>query len=188
MEGIDGSGKTTLSKGLADELTSRGYVVHVTAEPTDGPIGTLIRNTNLHNTRAEALLFVADRSVHTQDIVSRVKSGEIVICDRYYASTLAYQSAADDKDIDMEWLQNLNESVTSKPDLTFLLDLDPEVGSERVDKRGERSRFERLEYQKRVRDNYLRIADEKGFVIVDASHTADEIRSEVLTRILEKLR
>ena len=189
LDGIDGTGKTTLSKCLEKQLSSLGYKVFLTAEPTSGTIGSILRNTDIGDSKAEALMFVADRALHTKEMISRVDDGEIVICDRYYASTLAYQSSQlDDTAVDIEWLKQINDGVIVEPDLTFILDLDPEETSERVDNRGERSRFERLEYQKRVRDCYLRIAKERNFIITDASLPAEQVCSEVLAKITDKLR
>lgn len=189
LEGIDGTGKTTLSRCLEKQLSTLGYTVYLTAEPTNGVIGSLLRNSDIGNSKAEALMFVADRALHTEEMISHVNNGEIVICDRYYASTLAYQSAQlDDRFVDMEWLKQINDGVITEPDLTFLLDIDPEKASERVDNRGERSRFERLEYQKRVRENYLKIAGERNFIVTDASFPAEQVCSEVLAKILNKLR
>jgi len=190
LEGIDGSGKTTLSNLIKADLESRGRRVFVTAEPTKGPIGTLLRSEKVDSSRAEALLFVADRACHTEEMLSRVERGEVVICDRYYASTLAYQSASLSGPVfGMGFLTELNEAVISEPDITFLLDIDPEESNGRVDSRGEqKSKFERLEYQKRVRENYLRIASERGFAVLDASAPPEQVCAEALKRINEKLR
>lgn len=190
LEGIDGSGKTTLSNLLKNDLESNGYTVYSTAEPTNGPIGALLRKEKIDSPRAEALLFVADRAYHTEEMLKRVENGEIVICDRYYASTLAYQSTSfSSSAFDMAFLTDLNEAVVSEPDITFLLDLDPEVSAGRIDTRGEqKSKFERLEFQKQVRDNYLRIAGERGFCVLDASSPSEQVCAEALKQIYDRLR
>ena len=173
LEGIDGTGKTTLAANLAQRLAAEGNDVRLTAEPTDGRIGSLLREGVTDDPRAEALLFAADRACHTAEISKLVSSGVTVICDRYYASTLAYQAAAGAAD--MKWLRAMNDAVISRPDVTILLDADPELCSGRIDSRGERSRFEKLEYQKRVRENYLTIAAEDGFSVIDAGRGPDEV-------------
>lgn len=149
----------------------------------------MIRNNDGYTPETEALLFVADRAVHTIEIRKWIADGNTVICDRYYASTLAYQTASfGEKALDMDWLECLNEKVTKEPDMTFLLDLDPVQGMSRVGNRGDEiSRFERLEYQRKVRENYLLIAKKKNFIIVDASKDRCEVFSSVLKRIRERL-
>ena len=164
LEGIDGSGKTTLRDGICDSLKGMGFDAVPTAEPTDGRLGSILRNGGTDNPLAEALLFVADRACHTDEIKGLIERGVSVVCDRYYASTLAYQSAGSGGP-DYDLLVTLNELATIEPDITFLLDIDPEKGMSRVDDRGEeKSKFEKLEFQRRVRENYLSIAREKGFI------------------------
>lgn len=191
LEGIDGSGKTTLARGLKSQLESvKGWEVVLTAEPTAGPVGSLLREERIDSPRAEAMLFIADRACHTDEIRKLTEEGKTVICDRYYASTLAYQSASGSGPVlDYDLLVRMNESVTMEPDITMLLDIDPEVSGGRVDSRGEqKSKFERLEYQKRVRDNYLRIAKERGFCVLDASKSPEMLCSEAMKLIMEKRR
>ena len=191
LEGIDGSGKTTLARALKCELESvKGMEVRLTAEPTDGPVGSLLRGERIDSPKAEAMLFVADRACHTEEIRKLTESGITVISDRYYASTLAYQSASlSGPDLEYDLLERMNEAVIMEPDITILLDLDPEASGDRVDRRGEqKSKFERLEYQKRVRDNYLRIAKERGFFVLDASKSPEMLCSEAMKLIMEKRR
>lgn len=188
LEGIDGSGKTTLRDGICDSLRKKGYDAITTAEPTEGMLGSILRNGGTDNQLAEALLFVADRACHTDDIVKDLEKGISVVCDRYYASTLAYQSAGSGGP-DYDLLVTLNELATIEPDITFLLDIDPERGMARVDDRGEeRSKFEKLDFQRRVRAKYLSIAEEKGFVILDASEPKEKLLSQSMEHIMEKQR
>lgn len=186
LEGIDGSGKTTLARFLKSQLESvRGWEVRLTAEPTKGPVGSLLREERIDSPRAEAMLFIADRACHTEEMRALVEKGITVICDRYYASTLAYQSASTSGPVlDYRLLEEMNDAVTMEPDITILLDLDPEVSGGRVDSRGEqKSKFERLEFQRRVRDNYLRIAKERGFSVLDASKSPEDLCSEAMKLI-----
>lgn len=190
LEGIDGSGKTTLATSMKSILESEGYAVMITAEPTDGPIGRLLRSEQVDSPRAEALLFVADRACHTESMMASVEKGVVVICDRYYGSTLAYQSASSTEPVfDIGFLEMLNDRVISEPDITFVLDIDPEESLRRVDVRGEqKSKFERLEFQKRVRENYLRISEERGFHVLDASGSPEEVCSMAMKQIHDKMR
>jgi thymidylate kinase len=181
FEGIDGSGKSSVCKRLAKELEN----VVITAEPTDSKIGMLIRTMDVSR-ETEALLFVADRADHTVQIKKWVDDGKIVICDRYYASTLAYQSAPlNGPALPMGWLEALNEKVIIEPDMTFLFDVKPEVGLTRVSSRGQTTKFEKQTYLENVRKNYLEIAKRKGFTIIDAERPANDVFREILEKIKE---
>ena len=188
FEGIDGAGKSTLIDGVSEFLTSRNVNVMKTAEPTDGPIGHIIRSGTVKkiSQNAEALLFTADRACHTQEILEWTAAGKTVLCDRYYASTIAYQAAnLNGTESSKEWLKEINRPIIADPDITILLDIDPEEGMRRVNDRGDKSKFEIMDYLKRVRSNYIEIAKENNFHIVDASRTKDEVLNEVITIIGE---
>ena len=190
FEGADGAGKSSVCRKVAEELRSKGKDVVLTAEPTHEGIGAFIRSGDAGtiSQRTEALLFVADRNDHTERIMKYVGEGKIVLCDRYFASTVAYQSAKLDGDSsDRDWLIGINREFTDKADVTILLDIDPKVGMGRVGTRGEEiSKFERMDFQNQVRSNYLRLADEFGFKVVDASLSQEEVYEEVM-RILGKV-
>ncbi len=189
MEGVDGSGKSTVCRRVAEALRSEGYRVETTAEPTSEGIGAFIRSGKAGriSQRAESLLFVADRYEHTDSIMEKVSEGAVVICDRYYASTVAYQSAKLDGDsADIGWLKGLCEPFVQRPDAVVLLDVDPEVSMARVESRGEEeSKFESIRFQKQVRDRYLDLAEEYGFEVVDASRPEDEVFDDVMKIIRE---
>ena len=190
FEGADGAGKSSLCKRVAEWLTAKGRDVVLTAEPTHEGIGAFIRSGNAGeiSQMTEALLFVADRNDHTEKIMRMVEEGKIVLSDRYFASTVAYQSARLDGDAsDRDWLIDINRQFIDRPDATILLDIDPEVGMSRVGDRGEEiSKFERMDFQKQVRENYLRLAKEFGFNIVDASRSRDEVYMDTIA-ILEEV-
>ncbi len=155
FEGPDGTGKSFLCKKVSKELTGKGYKVVLTAEPTHEGIGAFIRSGSAEHIsqRTEALLFVADRNDHTERIEKMVSEGKIVLCDRYFASTVAYQSARLDGDsFDRDWLIGINEQFIGKADLTIMLDIYPKVDMGRVGVRGEEiSKFERMDFQNQVR-------------------------------------
>jgi len=183
FEGIDGSGKSSCMASVASALGKNADVI-VTSEPTKGKIGMLIRSLHDVTPETEALLFVADRAEHTRDMKKWIDEGNIVLCDRYYASTLAYQSAdLNGRSADIGWLKRINDDVIIEPDMTILFDIDPAIGLERVESRGSKSKFERLGYLKDVRANYLKIAEERNFIIIDASRTADEVFNDVMHHI-----
>ncbi len=190
FEGADGAGKSSLCRRIADELSARGIEAVLTAEPTHEGIGKFIRSGDAGHIsqRTEALLFVADRNDHTERISEWVSEGKVVLCDRYFASTVAYQSARLDGDAsDRDWLLEINRQFIGIPDATVLLDIDPEVGMGRVGDRGEEiSKFERLDFQNQVRSNYLGLAEEFGFDVLDASRTQDEVFRDAMA-IVEKV-
>ena len=190
FEGIDGVGKSTVCAAVAERLRARGLVVSVTAEPTHDGIGAFIRSGGAGHVsqRTEALLFVADRNDHTERIVREVDSGRVVLCDRYFASTVAYQSAKLDGDAtDRDWLISINSDFTGRPDATILLDMDPQDSLGRVDSRGEEvSKFENLGFLEQVRRNYLDLARTFGFHVVDASKDREDVLADVMA-IIDRL-
>lgn len=196
FDGVDGAGKGTQIALLRAVLEARGHVVHVTCEPSDWPIGAMIRRYLRHELtegvpgwQAMALLFAADRMQHNEhEIVPRLARGEIVICDRYDWSSLAYQSAMRgedeaEQDRALEWIAVINGQAR-RPDLTLVLDLDPETAAARRAARGgEEELFERLDLQRRVRAQYAkipRLRPHDRFVTIDASRTPEEVHAQVL--------
>ena len=178
IEGIDGSGKTTLARRLA-----AGRDVWLTAEPTKGRLGAMLRSGELGDIppAAEALLFAADRSIHTAEIEAELEKGRWVICDRYAGSTVAYQSASMGDAADWDWLNSMQAHSVIRPDAVILLDMDPEESMARVGTRGEElSRFEKLDFQRRVRSAYLRLAEQFGYIVIDASKGADEVFADAV--------
>jgi len=165
FEGVDGSGLSTQAALLADHLRSHGRPVHLTKEPTSGPIGTVIR-TALQGTISlgddphtreviMALLFAADRMHHLAvEIEPRLREGIIVLCDRYYLSSFAYQSAV----VDLTWIRSLHTHCR-RPDVTILLDVPPEVSLQRImANRSHRELYESLTMLTAVHHRYHEIA------------------------------
>ena len=159
LEGLDGSGTTTQMKLLAERLERDGRPHSATWEPTDGPVGSLIRSILSKETpahpRTVALLFAADRNEHLYEpgtgIAERTKRGEIVICDRYLFSSLAYQSLESDPD----YVLSLN-SAFPLPQLLVFLDTPVEVCQERLARRGSAELYDGFTFQSRVRAEYLK--------------------------------
>jgi dTMP kinase len=189
IEGIDGAGKSTLCKILEERLASEGYAVRTTQEPTHDEIGSFIREGKVKgiSQKAEALLFTADRAVHTERISKWRDEGCVVICDRYFASTVAYQSSGlNGEALDREWLIALNKPVIVKPDLTVLLDIDPKRGLSRIGERGGFSKFEESRFLENTRREYLRLADEFDFMIIDAEESQTEIAEKIIAELKER--
>ena len=192
FEGIDGSGKSTVSSMAASELEKRGIKMRKTVEPTEEWTGKAVRQSIREgNPITTALLFVADRAHHAEQIKTWLKSGELVICDRYFDSTFAYQTAALAGKIKKPeaWLKALHKFEFPKPDITFLFDIDPKVGLERISGREVKEQFEKLEFLEKVRKNYLAIArkEKKRIIVIDASLPKEKVASQVLEIILKKI-
>jgi dTMP kinase len=180
LEGGEGSGKSTQAARLAEWLTERGVAVTVTHEPGATDFGVRIRKILLDSPdgsltpRAEALLFAADRAHHVDTVIRpALDRGDVVITDRYVDSSLAYQGAG--RALAMEDVRRLSRWATGglRPDLTVLLDIDPEVGLQRARAAGRgRDRVEResLEFHQRVREGFLALADSAPdhYLVVDA--------------------
>src|SRR5262245_28046641 len=159
LEGLDGAGTTTQTARLAEALRARGRAVFATAEPTDGPVGQLLRrflSGELEPAEAaQALLFAADRLHHLQtQIEPALAGGATVISDRYYLSNLAYQALSGR--LDLDWLRRINIHAR-RPDLTIFLSVPPEVCRARLGGRGGAvERFDALEQLERIASAYAR--------------------------------
>jgi dTMP kinase len=190
FEGIDGSGKTTVSRKLFEKISQDSHrEVMLTSEPTDCWLGDAVRRSYDEDISpfTEALLFIADRANHTERIEDWLSKGIIVLCDRYNASTLAYQGAILQKrmgDSAIEWLKSVSSRVIIEPDITFLFSVSPETALLRLDGRNEISKFERLGYLMEVDAIYRKVADEDPtFFVVDASGPLEDVVEEVLRAI-----
>src|SRR4029079_4491010 len=157
IEGIDGTGKSTLVRGLA-EFCGRGALPFVTSrEPTNGPWGQRLRESAAHerlDLADELDLFLKDRAEHVRDFINpSLAAGKIVLLDRYYFSTAAYQGA---RGADPNAILAMNEAFAPVPDLVLLLDADPAVSGGRImDRTGRVDSFEDVAYQIAVRRIFL---------------------------------
>lgn len=198
LEGGDGVGKTTQAALLDEWLTAQGRTVVRTREPGGTEVGVLIRDIVLHHRgeisdRAEALLYAADRAHHVHTVVRpALERGDVVIQDRYLDSSVAYQGAgrvlgrAEVRDLSL-WA-----TVGLLPDLTVLLDLDPDLARQRLDaddKPFDRLESERTGFHRRVREEFLALAaaEPARFLVLDASRPATELAAAVRDRIVTLL-
>lgn len=190
IEGLDGSGGTTQSRLLASWLEQKGQEVLLTQEPTNGPVGVLIRDalTDPHSKLSNsvlAYLFAADRRDHLdREIVPAIHAGKAVISDRYYHSSLAYQSLA----VGLPMASMLNENFRA-PDIAFLLWLEPETSFERVQLRGEPvERFETLDRLRNVADSYETVytmCKQRGenIIKIDATQSIEEMHAQIVRHV-----
>jgi dTMP kinase len=190
LEGPDGSGKSTQANLLAEELSTRGYDVLLTREPGGSGIGDQVRQIlfTLDNTamypKTEFLLFSASRAQHVSEVIRpHLDKGGVVISDRYFHSSLAYQGFG--HQLDLDTLKEITSFATGDllPDLILLLDLPVEMGLNRRRNEGKWNRLDdyQVEFHQRVRDGYLTMAEEDPdrWVLVDASRPVDRIQKEV---------
>ena len=192
IEGIDGVGKSTVISMLRRRLEDSGYKVHVTAEPSQSPIGRLIRDwllkpgSNVAHPSIYALLFVADRVQHYYgEVKPMLDSGYVVITERYMESTLAYQGAMG---LPQEWLMELHRFVP-RPDLTIILDAPVDTVINRLSSRRVLEVFEvDREFLVRVREILLRRASMYNYPVVNADRDLGLVVGDVYGLIINALR
>lgn len=200
LEGPEGGGKTTQAEQLAEYLRAQGFDVLLSREPGGPSISEQIRRvlTSLDNTamhpRTEFLLFSASRAQHVQELIHpHLASGGLVICDRFYDASLAYQGYGHGLDLDTLRLITTFATGGLKPDLTLLLDLPVEEGLQRREQDGNWNRLDAydLEFHHRVRRGYLAMAtaEPERWVELDARQPPnaiqDKIRCIVETRLAQ---
>ncbi len=187
FEGIDGSGKTTVSRLVAEMLQKRGEKVFLTGEPTKGWTGDAVRHAYQDDVGplGEAFLFLADRAAHQEEIRAHLAAGELVLCDRYADSTYAYQGARLEGVVanPVHFLRQITEPWLVSPDLTILLRVPAETGLKRIADRPDRVRFEELIFLKKVAANYDALAADARFVVLDGRPSAPTVAKEATATI-----
>lgn len=198
LEGPEGSGKTSHVPHLVETLRAKGHTVFATREPGGTSIGEQVRevlhslkNTEMH-ARTETLLYQAARAQFVEQVVRpRLALGEIVLSDRYADSTIAYQGYGHQQDL--EQVRALVKYATGGlvPDLTFLLDVDVEIGIGRKTKSREWNRLDAytLEFHQRVRAGYLEMVKQEPnrWVVVDAGKGWQDVQEELRERVLDRI-
>ena len=186
FEGIDGSGKSTQAEILLERLQEEDFDVVYFREPSKGKWGRKIKKKALHpdslTPEEELDLFLKDRRENVEkNLKPALKKKRVVILDRYYYSTIAYQGA---KGIDEKLIRRMNEEFVIEPDLVFIFDIDPQKGLERIENRKKKDRlFEREDYLVKVREIFRSFKGEK-FVHIDALKSKEEISKEIQEIVL----
>jgi dTMP kinase len=199
LEGPDGAGISTQTALLHSLLVDRGLKVLATKEPTSGPIGSVIRQALAHRLvyppdepvgdDVMALLYAADRLDHIRaDILPRLEAGTHVVCDRYRLSSYAYQGLT----LGQEWVRGLN-SRTIAPDLTFFIDVPPDISQQRIAARG--GYVELYETDERLRPiyaNYLSLVEDakangERVITIDGKLGIGVVSNEILQKVLEAI-
>jgi len=192
LEGIDGSGKSSQVKLLAERLEKAGHKVYVTFEPSNGVVGTMVRNILKGSIKADertiAALFLADRLDHllneTNGIMNKLADGYTVITDRYYFSSYAYHGTH----MDMDWVIESNKMCAGilRPDINIFIDVPPEVCMQRINSSREKAElYETLDNLKNVRAKYFEafeeLKHEENIVIIDGNRAIDVIADDIVT-------
>ena len=201
LEGGEGAGKSSLLLHLESWLIEQGYSVVVTREPGGTGLSETIRSWLLNNKgsfkigdRSELLLFLAARAQHIQELIlPALQNGKVVLCDRFNDSTIAYQGAA--RNLGIEYVKNLCQLVCGsvQPQLTFLLDVAPEVGLERsrlLQKETSAGELDRIEaeslaFHQKIRDAFMLLAaeDPLRFSVIDAHRQQEEVQRKAIVRL-----
>ena len=197
VEGIEGSGKSTLVPFIRDYLLEQGVELVMTREPGGTEIAEKIRDVLLNHYEekmaedTELLLFFASRAQHiARKIEPALEEGKTVLCDRFTDASFAYQSGG--RGVDESRIAVLEEFVQKglQPDITILLDVTPEIGLTRIKGRGEPDRFEveKLEFFERVRAVYLKRAKQYPHRcrIIDANKDLEEVKKDLITLFLDE--
>ena len=195
LEGIDGSGKSTQVKLLAQKMTNAGHKVYTTFEPTDGMIGSVLRKILKGTIKADhrviAGLFLADRLDHLLNeetgIVKKMQEGYTVITDRYYFSSYAYHGTH----MDMDWVIEANKMCAQilKPDINIFIDVPPEISMQRINAgRDSTELFETLESLKNVRKKYFEAFEKLKHIdrifITDGNRSSESIAKDIQSAVL----
>jgi dTMP kinase len=198
FEGIEGCGKSTQAKLTADFLKSLNYEVFATREPGGPPISEKIRSILLDNENSsmlpetELLLYMASRAQHTGEwIIPALKSKKIVICDRYYDSTLAYQGAG--REISSEIICELIKFSTFGliPDKTFLIDISVDTGLKRMsDRTKDRLESEAFSFHAKVRKAFIDVAksDYKRYTVINGENSIENVHNQIKEHIIDILK
>jgi len=194
FEGIDGSGKSTQVRLLSEKLKKESFKIYQTFEPTDSPIGSVIKNIFRHRIEADhrtiAGLYVADRLDHllnkTNGILMKMDEGYTVITDRYYFSSYAYQGTH----MSLDWVIQANSLSAEllRPDLTIFIDVPPEVCMQRLSEgRDMIQLYESLDNLHNVRNKYFeafeKLKDQEQIFIVDGNRSFDAIANDVWNKV-----
>lgn len=199
FEGGEGSGKTTVIEKIKKDLEELNFTVLKTREPGGSKISEQIRDVilNVENTNmdymTEALLYAASRRQHLEEIIRpAIKAGKVVICDRYIDSSLAYQGYARGLGVDEVYNLNLVATNGFLPEVTIFIDLDPEVGLERIknnQREVDRLDLEKINFHEKVREGYLMLASKfpNRFIVVNGNQTREQVYEDVKKIILARV-
>lgn len=191
FEGVDGSGKTTVSRLVAEALVARGVPTFLTGEPTHLWTGDAVRRAYKDDVGplAESFLFLADRAAHLEEIRRHLDRGELVLCDRYADSTYAYQGARLRGVVarPIPFLQQIGRPWLVDPDLTILLRVPVELGLRRISDRPDLIRFEELSFLRKVSRNYDALSRSRRYAVLDGRPDAETVAARAIAVVERRL-
>ncbi len=181
IEGIDGTGKSTQARRLGEWFVSQGREVVLSREPTDGPWGKKLREsaaTGRLSPEHELQYFLNDRRQHVDELIApSLAAGKVVILDRYYFSSMAYQGS---RGFDPAEIRRLNEQFAPVPDLLLILDLDVDTAHDRIGHRGDSTNeFEKHESLTRCREIFLTLKHEPFVRVIDSNGSLDDVTARI---------
>lgn len=187
LEGIDGSGKSTIAKMITEYYIQKGDKVFLTEEPTISWIGKCVKEAVKNNEipEVQTLLFMADRIDHIKEIKKKLAEGYVVVCDRFIFSTYAYQGVLlKDKFNSMEnamsWMEKIYGPFKIDIDMVFLLDVNPVDGIKRIEKRkNSKEQFEKVDMLNKVRESYLFLSERYGMKKITADEDIEVVWGEI---------
>ncbi len=191
FEGIDGTGKSTVMGRVAKHLQEAGHGVWETAEETDTWHGAAVRRAREESLDpiATTLLFVADRAAHVAEISARRAAGDVVLCDRFVHSTLAYQSVTLEGALPdvPAWLASLHDGWCPEPDHVVLLLGDPQLCVERAARRGTTDPYEKADFLTKVQRAYqaMATADPEHFTVLDTEQGLDQVSDAAVEAVAQ---
>lgn len=193
LEGPEGGGKTLQQNNIRDYLKDKGYDIFITREPGGADISEQVRNILLDpkntamSSRTELFLYEAARAQFTEEILKpQLNQGKIILTDRFYHSTIAYQGFG--RGLDLEMVKSLNSYATGgiRPDITFILDVPVEIGLKRArdvtGEKGDRMENEKISFHKKLRKAYLslpKILPEENINVIDATMPPEQVYSRI---------
>jgi dTMP kinase len=196
FEGPEGAGKSTQIKQLVNALCEQGLDIVQTREPGGTPAADAIRKVLLDpeltiSSLTEFLLYSASRAQHVEEVIKpALEQNKVVVCDRFFGASVAYQGYG--RGLELEFIYDLTTRVTQgiTPDLVLLLDIDPQVGLERIAQRGQKDRLELadLSFHQKVREGFLAQAKENSnWVIINAQQNEAKVKADIWQAVQEHL-
>jgi len=191
IEGIDGSGLSTQASSLSERLNQMGHKTYKTKEPSDGPVGGVLRLALTHRIEITqgtfGLLFAADRLDHLhKEVEPKLREGTNVVTDRYCFSNYAYQGT----DVDLDWLIGLNRYCRI-PDITIFLDVDPTVCKKRMESRMREEYFEKLPSLVKIRNRFLDVINiykerySANIKVIDGTNPIEKVTDDIIGEVLK---